>query len=86
MTSQNSAEASKKDDYSPSGWQIALGVLIVGTSAGLTLYTKKTQSMLQQMEKVRKSEAVRRGPPKFGPPTKAQWDKLRPRFDKDEFI
>lgn len=44
---------------------------------GLTLYTKKTKSMLNQMERVSKSQAQRKGPPKFGPKTKEQHEKTR---------
>ena len=45
--------------------------------AGLTLYTKKTRSMLNQMERVGKPQAHRRGPPKFGPKTKDEHEKTR---------
>ena len=48
---------------------------------GLTLYTKKTKSMLNQMERVSKSQAQRKGPPKFGPKTKDEHEKTRVSID-----
>lgn len=66
------------------GLQLGIMVLVLGTSAGLTMYTKKTGSMIQAMNKVTENQ-LRNRPPKFGPPTKQEWEKLRPRFDKDEF-
>eukprot|EP00980_Cylindrotheca_fusiformis_P013719 scaffold3526_cov115-Cylindrotheca_fusiformis.AAC.9 len=67
-----------------------LGMLIVGgmvaAAAGFTLYTKRTGQMLQQMEQMGKNKARRMPPPKIGPQTKEEWDKVRPRFDKDELI
>lgn len=74
------------DDYTPTPLQIALGVLMVGASAGLTLYTKKTGHMLKQFEKVAENQAKRKGPPKFGPPTKKEWEKMRPRLDDDDLF
>jgi hypothetical protein len=75
----------KKD--APAGWVIAVGIAMMGASAGLTLYTKKTGSMLATMKKVQENQLVRRGPVKFGPPTRAEWEKMRPRWDKnDDFI
>ena len=44
---------------------------------GLTLYTKKTRSMLNQMERVGKCQAQRKGPPKFGPKTKEEHEEKR---------
>ena len=51
--------------------------IIVMAQPGLTLYTKKTRSMLNQMERVSKSQAQRKGPPKFGPKTKDEHEKTR---------
>ena len=81
-----SSTSEKQQKYSATNLQIAIGVLMVGASAGLTLYTRKTQSMLQQMEKVSKQAAVRQGPVKAGPPTKAEWDKIRPRLRDDDIL
>mmetsp|Transcript_16432 Transcript_16432/g.33665 ORF Transcript_16432/g.33665 Transcript_16432/m.33665 type:complete len:85 (+) Transcript_16432:130-384(+) len=83
------AEGSKKaeaNEYAPTALQVALGVMILGASAGLTLYTKKTGTMLRQMEKVAENQAKRKGPPKFGPPTKEEWEKIRPRLNDDDLF
>ena len=75
-----------EDDSSPTPLQLAFGAIILGASAGLTLYTKRTGSMLRQMDRSAKNKAKRKGPPKFGPPTKGEWEKIRPRFDNDELF
>jgi hypothetical protein len=67
------------------GLQLAIAVLVLGSSAGLTLYTRKTGSMLRTMETI-KANQMKNRPPIYGPPSKAEWEKLKPRFDKDEFI
>mmetsp|Transcript_23355 Transcript_23355/g.27595 ORF Transcript_23355/g.27595 Transcript_23355/m.27595 type:complete len:85 (+) Transcript_23355:141-395(+) len=59
--------------------QIGLGLMIVGASAGMTLYTKKTGAMLAQLERAKRNKEIRM-PTKYGPPTKKEWDKLRPRW------
>jgi len=59
--------------------QIGLGLMIVGMSAGMTLYTKKTGAMLTQLERVKRNREIRM-PTKCGPPTKEEWEKLRPRW------
>jgi len=59
--------------------QITLGLIIVGASAGMTLYTKKTAAVLGQMERMKRNKEIRI-PTKYGPPTKEEWDKLRPRW------
>lgn len=64
--------------------QIALAAILLGTSAGLTLYTKKTSSMLQRMERMNKNAVQRKGPEKFGPKTKSEWEKMRNRWGKDD--
>jgi hypothetical protein len=69
----------------PSALSLGIMIVILGTSAGFTLYTKKTGSMLQAMNKVTENQ-LRNRPPKLGPPTRSEWEKMRPRIDKDEFI
>mmetsp|Transcript_8454 Transcript_8454/g.17445 ORF Transcript_8454/g.17445 Transcript_8454/m.17445 type:complete len:109 (-) Transcript_8454:331-657(-) len=64
--------------------QIAMAAILLGTSAGLTLYTKKTSSMLQRMESMNQNAVRRRGPEKFGPKTKSEWEKMRNRWGKDD--
>ena len=41
--------------------QIALAAVILGASAGLTLYTKKTQHVLNQLERASKNATQRKG-------------------------
>lgn len=70
---------------SPTALQLAIAVIVLGSSAGFTLYTRKASSMLKTMETIQANQ-LRNRPKKLGPPTKAEWEKLRPRFDKDEFF
>jgi hypothetical protein len=59
---------------------------MVATAASFTMYTKRTGQMLKQMDQITKNKARRMPPSKIGPMTKQEWNKSRPRFDKDEFI
>ena len=63
---------------------IMLGM--VGTAAGFTMYTKRTGSMLNQLEQIAKNKQRRMPPARVGPHTKEEWDKIRPRIDKDDFV
>lgn len=69
----------------PSTLSYAIAILVLGSSAGFTLYTKRAGSMLRAMKQVEENQ-LKRNPKKVGPPTKEQWEKLRPRIDKDEFF
>jgi hypothetical protein len=60
--------------------QLFAVVIILGASAGLTLYTKKTGQMLAQLERASKNAAERKGPPKLGPKTYLEWEKTRNRW------
>jgi hypothetical protein len=64
--------------------QFGLAAIILGASAGLTLYTKKTSHMLNQLERASANVAQRKGPPKFGPKTKTEWEMSRNRWEKDD--
>jgi hypothetical protein len=64
--------------------QFTFAAIILGASAGLTLYTKRTSTILHQMERASKNATERKGPQKFGPKTKSDWDKLRNRWEKDD--
>lgn len=67
------------------GFQLMIAALVLGSSAGMTLYTKKTSSMLTSLNRV--PNVMRQHKPLvYGPATKAEWEKMRPRFDKDEFF
>ena len=69
----------------PTALQIGIAIAILGTSAGFTLYTKRASSMLSGIKKVEAAQR-KRNPPKFGPPTKEEWDKMRPRYDNKDDI
>jgi hypothetical protein len=64
--------------------QLGFAAIILGASAGLTLYTKKTSHMLNQLERASKNAVERKGPPKLGPQTKFEWEKTRNRWEKDD--
>ena len=81
-TSEKQSAAPVKEG--PTALQLGIAALVLGSSAGFTLYTKKVGSMLKTMNKVTENQ-LRNHPPKYGPPTKLEWDKLKPRIDKDEF-
>ena len=75
----------KKEEYGATPFQIGMGLVIVGASAGMTLYTKKTRAMLTQMERVQKNQDMRLPKQKFGPPTRQEWDKMRNnRWEKND--
>ena len=63
---------------------ILLGM--IGASAGFTMYTKRTGQLLRQYEHIALQQAKRRPQRPIGPMTKAEWDKIRPRFEKDDFF
>lgn len=67
-----------------------VGMLIVGgmvlSTAGFALYTRRTESMLRQMNRVAEMQSRRVPPRKPGPMSKEEWDKVRPRIDKDDFF
>ena len=74
-----------KDSEGVSALQFAIMAVVLGSSAGMTLYTKRSGSMLQTMNQISQNQLAK-NPPKFGPPTKKEWEKLRPRFEKDDFF
>ena len=83
----STSSSSSHDDSSVGGitpLQFTLAAVILGTSAGLTLYTKRTSTILNQMDRASKNAIERRGPQKFGPKTKAEWEKWRNRWEKDD--
>lgn len=57
---------------------------MVGASAGLTLYTKKTRAMLEQMKRVERNREMRLPKKKFGPLTRDEWARVRPRWNDDD--
>mmetsp|Transcript_18868 Transcript_18868/g.34001 ORF Transcript_18868/g.34001 Transcript_18868/m.34001 type:complete len:100 (+) Transcript_18868:421-720(+) len=88
-TPNNSTEAvaaasPPQSSSSPTALQLALGAIILGTSAGLTFYTKRTGTMMNQLERASKNATVRRGPQKDGPKTKLEYEKTKNRWEKDD--
>lgn len=69
----------------PTAFQFSIAAIMLATSAGFVMYPKRASSMLRTINEMNEN-ALRRRPPKIGPPTKQEWEKLRPRFDKDEFF
>jgi hypothetical protein len=63
------------------GTQMGLFIVMLGASAGFVFYTKKTDSLIIQMNKL-KSHGK---PTPIGPMTKAEWEKWRPRHNDDDF-
>ena len=74
----------KIESTSATPTQIAMGLLIVGASASLALYTKRTQSMLATMKRVEKNREIRLPKKKFGPLTRDDWEKVRSRWRDDD--
>jgi hypothetical protein len=69
--------------------QLGIMILVLGSSAGMVFYTKRTGSMLRSVSKLSEQQlqinkvATKA---KFGPATKIETEKMRPRIDKDEFF
>jgi hypothetical protein len=84
-SSSTPPQASSPETPGPTALQLTIMAVVLGSSAGLTLYTKKTGSMLRGLKTMEEGR-LRRNPPKIGPPTKEMWEKTRPRIDKDEFF
>ena len=61
------AQLKGRNEYGATPFQIGLGLLIVGASAGMTIYTKKTKAMLTQMERVKNNQDIRLPKKKLGP-------------------
>mmetsp|Transcript_4773 Transcript_4773/g.9114 ORF Transcript_4773/g.9114 Transcript_4773/m.9114 type:complete len:112 (-) Transcript_4773:426-761(-) len=83
-TASKQSSSSSSSTTAPTPFQIGIGLLIVGASAGMTLYTRKTQAMLNQMKRMEENRAMRLPKKKFGPPTKEEWEKLRNRWTNDD--
>ncbi|CAB9514449.1 expressed unknown protein [Seminavis robusta] len=85
MASQGTAGSKNTDDNSN---KIGIPPIVIfsvclAASAGFTMYTKRASSMLRTMEKVTERQKLR-NPPRIGPPTKEEWEKMRPRWTDDD--
>ena len=69
---------------------LAVMILVLGSSAGMLFYTKRTGSMLRSIETISETQLLQvirhKQPAKFGPLTKLQAEKMQPRLDKDDFF
>lgn len=75
----------QEQDSGPTALQLGIALLVLGTSAGFTLYTRKADSMLRRMEQVAENQ-LKRQRPVYGPPTREYAEKMKTRIDKDEFF
>ena len=65
--------------------QTGMVLLILGASAGMTLYARKTSSMLATFKGVKRNQNMRLlSRMKHGPQTKEEFEKARPRFSEDD--
>ena len=80
----SSSSSPKMGIDSQTGMWIVLGM--IGASAGFTMYTKRSGQMLRQLEHISKQQAARAPPRPVGPMTRQEWEKIRPRFDKDDLF
>lgn len=80
----NHTNKDAKDKTYPTAFQYGMGLLLLGTSAGLTLYTKKTQSILNQMNQMKRNRNMRFPKKQEGPLTKEEWERTRSRWEKDD--
>lgn len=78
--SHPSTQTDKRGGITP--LQYGFAAIILGASAGLTLYTKKTSHVLNQLERASKNK-LQRKPPKVGPKTIQQHEKTKNRWEKD---
>ena len=68
--------------------QMGIMILVLGSSAGMVFYTKRTGSMLRSINKISEKQLYinKTDLHKFGPATKQEADKMRSRIEKDEFF
>ena len=79
-------QTQEQEQNRPTAFQISLGILMIGASAGLTLYTRKTAAMLEQFKRVEKNRQMRLPKKEFGPMTKEQWEMMRNRWNDNNDI
>jgi hypothetical protein len=84
MDSNDTKQDNTKVSKSPTPFQYGMGLLLLGTSAGLTLYTKKTQSILNQMNQMKRNREMRFPKKMEGPLSKEEWERTRSRWEKDD--
>mmetsp|Transcript_6155 Transcript_6155/g.9279 ORF Transcript_6155/g.9279 Transcript_6155/m.9279 type:complete len:82 (+) Transcript_6155:208-453(+) len=70
----------------PTPPQLAAGALMLGASASLALYARRTSQLLSHMNKLSAADAKRKvATAKAGPLTRREWERTRTRIGDDEF-
>jgi len=67
------------DHVTPTGLSYAMAFFILGASAGMTMYARNSGQMLSRINSYT-SNQLKRNPPKFGPPTRAEYEKMKNRW------
>jgi hypothetical protein len=84
-TENPSVESARSNTKDNTIAMLVMGGMVL-SAAGFAFYTKRTESMLRHLDRIAESQARRAPLRKPGPMTKEEWDKVRPRIDKDEFF
>jgi len=61
--------------------QMGIMFLGLGTSAGFVLYMKRSDMLFKRVKNIR---IMQSSPKKYGPMTKVEWEKVKPRWTKDD--
>mmetsp|Transcript_5995 Transcript_5995/g.9498 ORF Transcript_5995/g.9498 Transcript_5995/m.9498 type:complete len:82 (-) Transcript_5995:72-317(-) len=61
--------------------QMGMMLIALGASAGFTLYMKRSGVLMKRVANIKR---FRRFPTKYGPMTKAEWEKVKPRWNKED--
>lgn len=67
------------EEYKPSKLALGLGICMVAMSAGMTLYVKKSGSILNRIYDIQQNQ-IQRGAIKVGPITKKEWLDTKPKW------
>ena len=76
------------DDTKSTSLPLGIMILVLGSSAGMLFYTKRTGSMLRSLQTIseRPLHINQTAMRTFGPATKQDTEKMRSRIDKDDFF
>jgi len=84
MSSTNGAipsvpQLSSNKPEKPSNLVFGIGICMLAVSAGMTLYVKRSGSMLNRFYEVQQNQ-IRRGAIKVGPITREEWLATKPKW------
>jgi hypothetical protein len=83
LSTQNTGEETPSspisNHFSPTTLSYAMAIFVLGASAGMTMYTRRTGAMLSRIHQYEVAQKLR-NPPKYGPPTKAEYEKMKVRW------